>query len=403
MNAMNAMNEATGTQTRIDHSVEAFRLQFPLLERKVHLASNARGALSHHVRDSYQAYLDSWANEGTAFTGWLDQQDAFRSNVASLIGSSTDEIAVTASVTAGLASMLSGIDWRSEGRKVIVADDQNFPSVMYLLHAQAARHGLELRIVSAADPEAAIAEFEAAIDDDCKLVCVSHVSFRNGRRLDLARLSAVAHGAGAWLVVDDYHCAGTRVINVDADGIDVLTSGTAKFLLGSPGVAFMYVRSSLLPELHPTITGWFAQRDPNDMQIAEHREADDARRFQVGSTPVPAIYGSRAGLEVIAAVGLHRIQGQISSLTAQAINAIESAGFVTDTPRSAENRAGLVAIRAQRPEEAVRALAARDILVTTRSGNIRTAWHYYNTEQDLNALMDALQDVRGLLLPQGAV
>ncbi|MCA4132526.1 aminotransferase class V-fold PLP-dependent enzyme [Arthrobacter sp. M4] len=399
---MNAMNGFTETAVNVDHSIEVFRSQFPVLERKVHLASNARGAMSTHVLDSYHSYLDSWANEGTAFTGWLDQQEAFRSAVASLIGSSTAEVAVTASVTAGLASLLSGIDWQSEGRRVIVADDQNFPSVMYLLHAQA-RHGVEVRVVPAADSEAAIAEFEAAIDTDCKLVCVSHVSFRNGRRLDLARLSAVAHRAGAWLVVDDYHCSGTRVIDVDADGIDVLTSGTAKFLLGSPGVAFLYVRESLIPELHPTITGWFAQRDPNDMQIAEHREADDARRFQVGSTPVPAIYGSRAGIEVIASVGLRRIQSRISSLTAKAIDAVESAGFVTDTPRNGEHRAGLVAIGAKRPEEAVRELAARDILVTTRSGNIRTAWHYYNTEQDLAALMNALEDIGGLLLPRQAI
>ncbi|MDP9906177.1 aminotransferase class V-fold PLP-dependent enzyme [Arthrobacter bambusae] len=399
---MNAMKGITDAAVNVGDSVEVFRAQFPVLKRKVHLASNARGAMSMHVRDSYHAYLDSWANEGTAFTGWLDQQEAFRGAVALLIGSSTAEVAVTASVTAGLASLLSGINWQSEGRRVIVADDQNFPSVMYLLHAQA-RHGVEVRIVPAGNSEAAIAAFEAAIDDDCKLVCVSHVSFRNGRRLDLARLSAVAHRAGAWLVVDDYHCAGTRVVDVEADGVDVLTSGTAKFLLGSPGVAFLYVRDSLLADLHPTITGWFAQRDPNDMQIAEHREADDSRRFQVGSTPVPAIYGSRAGIEVIASVGLHRIQNRISTLTAQAIDAIESAGFVTDTPRDAEHRAGLVAIRADRPEEAVRELAARDILVTTRSGNIRTAWHYYNTEQDLAVLMNALEDIGGLLVPRHAL
>jgi kynureninase len=395
-------NDATTKAAVIVDDGDDFRAQFPVLTRKVHLASNARGAMSTHVLDSYHAYLDSWANEGTAFTGWLDQQESFRRSVAALIGSSTAEIAVTASVTAGLASLLSGIDWQSEQRRVIVADDQNFPSVMYLLHAQA-RHGVEVRLVPAADSETAVAAFEEAIDEDCKLVCVSHVSFRNGRRLDLARLSEVAHKAGAWLAVDDYHCAGTRVIDVEADGVDILTSGTAKFLLGSPGVAYMYVRESLLPELHPTITGWFAQRDPNDMQIAEHREADDSRRFQVGSTPVPAIYGSRAGLEVIASVGLQCIQNRISSLTENAIDAIQSAGFVSDTPRDAHYRAGLVAIRAERPEEAVRELAARDILVTTRSGNIRTAWHYYNTDHDLTALMTALEDIRGLLVPGHAI
>lgn len=399
---MNANNGSTDCAVLVNDDVDVFRGQFPVLKGKVHLASNARGAMSTHVRDSYLAYLDSWANEGTAFTGWLDQQETFRNSVASLIGSSAAEIAVTASVTAGLASLLSGIDWQSERRRVIVADDQNFPSVMYLLRAQA-RRGVEIRLVRAADPETAIAEFESAIDEDCKLVCVSHVSFRNGRRLDLARLSAVAHQAGAWLAVDDYHCAGTRVIDVEADGVDILTSGTAKFLLGSPGVAYLYVRESLLSELHPTITGWFAQRDPNDMQIAEHREADDARRFQVGSTPVPAIYGSRAGIEVIASVGLQRIQSRISSLTASAMEAIQSAGFVTDTPRDSRYRAGVVAIRADRPEEAVRELAARDILVTTRSGNIRTAWHYYNTDQDLVALMNALEDIGGLLVPRHAV
>lgn len=393
---MSLIDGSAGTAASADHSVAAFREQFPVFKRKVHLASNSRGAMSTYVRDAYHAYLDSWAGEGTAFGEWLDEQEAFRGAVASLIGSSVGEVAVTASVTAGLASLLAGIDWASESRKVIVADDQNFPSVMYLLHAQA-RYGVELRTVPAANPDAAIAEFEAAIDDGCKVVCVSHVSFRNGRRLDLARLSDLAHSAGAWLVVDDYHCTGTRSIDLDADGIDVFTAGTAKFLLGSPGVAFMYVRRSLLPQLHPTITGWFAQQNPNDMQIAEHREAADARRFQAGSTPIPAIYGSRAGVELIASVGLQQIEIRVGSLTAQVIDAINSSGFVTETPRRADGRAGLVAIRAERAEDAVNALAARDILVTTRAGNIRTAWHYYNTEDDLVSLINALDEIRGLL------
>ncbi|HEY6939755.1 MAG TPA: aminotransferase class V-fold PLP-dependent enzyme, partial [Terriglobales bacterium] len=305
-------------------------------------------------------------------------------------------IAVCPSVSVALSSIASCLNWRQ--RSAVVFDDFSFPSVTYLWHAQAVR-GAEIRRVHPdANGEIPPDAFDAVVDERVQAVSVAHVCYKNGHRLDLNTIARKVHKFGAWLIVDDYQSSGSRPLDVRQDGIDILATGTVKFMLGSPGVALLYVREGLLPELHPTLTGWFGQNNPEDFQVDRHIESQDATRFQSGTPSIPAIYDSLAGIKQIQAVGLEKIGGWIDQLTALLMDRLKEEGFVSATPVNPARRGPQVAVRCRDMEAAVAELARRNIYVTSRDGNMRIAFHYYNTPDDIEVLIENLKKMPKLMV-----
>jgi selenocysteine lyase/cysteine desulfurase len=390
------MLESTPTTTVPPDEVLRFRARFPIFEHSVHLATNSKGALSDAAIAAHQEYLDTWRNLGAPWDVWVGKHEELRAAFAGLIGAQLHEVAICPSVSVALASIASALDWVD--RDGVVFDDYSFPSVTYLWHAQAARGARISRVHPDERGEISPADFESVLDPSCRLVSVAHVCYKNGHRLSLPGVAEAAHAAGAWFAVDDYQSCGSRDLDVRASGIDILTTGTVKFLLGSAGVALMYVREELLEHLHPTVTGWFGQRNPEDFQVERHDEAPDAGRFQAGTPAIPAIYDSLAGIELIRSVGLDAIGGWIDRLTAYALERLLAEGFTPATPLDPSRRGPQVAVRANDMERAVAELAARRVFTTHRDGNVRAAFHFYNTPADVDAFVAALTELGPLMV-----
>lgn len=379
--------------------VAGFRAGFPIFNRLVHLANNSRGAMHERHREAHERYLREWETDGADWDAWVGAEEELRERFAALFGATPAEVAVTPSATSGLASLVSALD--PTERPVLVIDDHTFPSPSYLWIAQQAR-GFELRRVApdaAGDltPEA----FDAVLDERVAAVLVSHVCFKNGHRLAVGELGPRVREVGALMIVDDYQSTGTCEMDLAAMPIDVLTTGTLKFLLGSPGVGMMYVREGVSERLDPTAVGWFGQADPHDMQIFEHRPSADARRFQIGCSATPAVYDSVVGLELVAAAGLGEIESWIRTLTGYLIDRLGDAGFVSATPADPVRRGALVGVRAHDAEAVVANLGERGILVSHREGNVRVAPHYYNVPADVDVLIEALDQQHSLLVEAG--
>jgi kynureninase len=383
-----------GLQTPAE--VLTFRKQFPIFETQVHLANNSKGALSHSVMAAHQEYLDTWLHQGAPWGIWVGKHEALRAAFAKLIGAGIHEVAVCPSATLGLATVASCFDYKK--RPALAFDDFSFPSVTYLWHAQAMR-GADIRRVHANDNnEIPVEAFDHVFDDRLQFLSVAHVCYKNGHRMDLPSLASRCHDVGALFVVDDYQSCGSRPLNVKEADIDVLITGTVKFLLGSAGVALLYVREDLLDELHPTITGWFGQNNPDDFQVERHVEAKDATRFQNGTPAIPSVYDSLAGLALVETVGLEAIGRWIDSLTALLIARLQEEGFIPATPLDPAKRGPQVAIRSTDAVRAVAELARRNVVATSRDNNVRVAFHYYNTPGDIEALIQAFKEIKGVML-----
>lgn len=391
---MCAQQEAGALST--PDEVARFRAEFPIFDRRVHLATNSKGALCRAVIAAHEAYLESWRERGAPWDEWVERHEQLRAAFASLIGAQEHEIALCPSVSAAFGAVASGLRW--ERRPAVVLDDFCFPSISHLWHAQSERGAVVRRVAPDAAGEIRPEAFARLIDERSQLASVAHVCYRNGHRLDIEAVGRIAHEADSLLFVDDYQSCGSRPLDVRAAGVDVLASGTVKFLLGSPGVALLYVREELLERLHPTMTGWFGQQDPNDFQIERHIEARGATRFQSGTPAIPAIYDSLAGIELIDSVGLAQIGAWIDQLTALLIERLDAAGFLVATPRDPARRGPQVAIRARDMGRAVEELGRRGVIVTSRDGNVRVAFHYYNTPADIDTLVAALGEIGHLML-----
>ncbi len=375
--------------------VITFRKEFPILEHKVHLANNSRSALSRNGMKSMQEYMDAWNREGAPWAAWAAKHEELRASFADMIGAKMHEIAIVPSVSVAMGTVASCFAWRE--RPAVAFDDFSFPSVVYLWLAHAAR-GVEVRRARERDGEMLPEAFDDILDDKVQLLTVSHVYYNTAHRLNLPAVAERCRAHDILFVVDDYQCCGTRPINIQEMGADVLVTGTVKYLLGSPGLALLYVREGLFDRLHPAATGWFGQEDFNDFQIERHKEASDARRFQAGSAAFPAIFDSLAGIELIKSVGLDKIGPWIETLTAHFIARCTEEGFLVTTPRDPAKRGPHVSVSSHDLQAALGELAKRDIVITGREGNIRAAFHYFNTPEDIEALIGAFREIEHLIV-----
>ena len=140
--------------------------------------------------------------------------------------------------------------------------------------------------------------FAKAIDEQTQLVAITHVCFRNGAKLDIPGIVRLARAKGAMVLLDCYQAVGSMDIDVKALDVDFAAGGMLKYLLGTAGIGFLYVRDSFTKSLLPTNSGWFAQADIAAMDITANRPAPSARRFEAGTPAVVNCYAAEAGSEV---------------------------------------------------------------------------------------------------------
>jgi selenocysteine lyase/cysteine desulfurase len=320
-----------------------------------------------------------------------------RAAFARLLSAGSDEIALTTSVSQAVAGVVSALRFAGSGRPRIVISDHEFPTVGQIAHAQELRGAEVVHVRPAADGTIPPERFAELIDERTALVCCTSVSYRTGHRHDIATIARIAHDHGALCLADSYQAAGALALDAGALGVDFITGGTVKYLLGSAGLGFLYVRRGLLGQLLPTQTGWFADEDIFAMDLDDYSPAPDARRFDAGTPPVPNIYAGIAGISLIEQAGTTAIEAHLAALAGELIEGLEELGAQVVTPRQPDHRGPLVCVRSIDAEGLVAALGAAGIAASSRDRNLRLALHLYNTHDDLEVVLAALHRHRHLL------
>jgi selenocysteine lyase/cysteine desulfurase len=374
----------------------AVRDEFPIFEAATYLNSCSQGALSHRVRDAVEEWLAGWDANGAEWDFWVERNEAFRSTIARLLRADADDVAVTTSVSQGVSALASAL--RLEGkRNRIVISEYEFPTIGQIAHAQELRGAQVVHVTP--DPDGAIPaeRFAEAIDERTALVCCTTLSYRSGHRHDVAAIAQAAHAAGALVLADSYQACGAVELDVGSLGADAVTGGTVKYLLGTAGLGFMWVRPEVREALVPTQTGWFADEDIFAMSIADYSPHRSARRFDSGTPPVPALYAGVAGVSLVEETGLPAIEAHVRQLADRLLEGLEGLGARVATPRDPALRGPLVCVRSTDAAALVAALAAERIVVSSRDDNVRIALHLYNVEADVDLVLDALDRHRALL------
>ena len=372
------------------------RARFPTLQRRTYLNSCSYGALSTDVAAALKQYVDDRLEKGCDWDYWVQRNEAVRRAVAELLGADPDEIAITTSASAGINSLASALNFDGPRNKVVISDYE-FPTDAQIWYAQE-RRGAQVVRVAEENGYIPVESFEQAIDEETLIVAVTQVCYRNGARLDIPAIAEIARRKGALMLMDGYQGLGTIAIDAASSGVDFIVGGMVKYLLGTAGIGFLYVRRELIPDLIPTVTGWFAQADIFAMDTTRYHPSPTARRFETGTPPVPNTYAAEAGLSVIREIGLPAIEARIADLAGAVRGAARDAGYSVVTPEDPDRHGPMVAIGARDDAALVGILDEAGIVTSCRDGNLRIALHFYNDERDVESLFTALKRHRHLLV-----
>ncbi len=372
----------------------ALRREFPLLQHKIYLNSGSYCALANSVKAAFDSYMQDRLEVGANWDVWVTKNEAVRSLMAQLLRATTDEIAVTASASAGLNALATALQF-SGGRDKVVISDFEFPTNAQIWHAQEPRGARVVHVQREADGYIPPEAFARVIDEQTKLVAITHVCFRNGARLDVPAIVKLARAKGAMVLLDCYQSVGSVDIDVKALDLDFAVGGMLKYLLGTAGIGFLYARDSLLRSLQPTHSGWFSQENIFAMDITANRPAPSARRFEAGTPPVVNCYASEAGLKVLLGVGTPAIDRRVRALTRRCMDRLQEIGWPSITPAVDERRGAMVCIPSRASGQLSQELMKRNIVTSNRDANLRVCLHFYNNDEDVDVLVEALRELRG--------
>ncbi|MFP8890549.1 aminotransferase class V-fold PLP-dependent enzyme [Natrialbaceae archaeon A-CW2] len=374
-------------------SVSEWREEFPAITdaKRIPLNNCSASPIPRRGIDARAECERVWIESGNPWPTWLAAVEAAKEQFAELIKASPDEIAVVSSATDALARFASGLSY--DDRSDIIVSDLEFPTVPQFWYAQQKR-GARLQIAESSDGiRVPVSAYDKEISDETLLVCTSHVCSFTGGLQDVERIADLVHDAGGYLFLDAYQSMGTVPIDVKQQNIDALVSGTLKFLLGGPGIAFLYVTEDLARTLEPTNMGWFGVDDIFGFETESPTFAPNTRRFELGTPPATVAYQANAGMELIAEIGVDQIRERTCEHTQTLIEGATDRGFDVRTPKKARQRGSIVNVQAKNPEKAVEAMIDRGINVSSRAGGIRLSPHYFNTTEDLLKSLEAIEDV----------
>lgn len=380
-----------------DKQIQEIRSRFRIFQRKIYLNSCSQGALSDAVQTGLEDYIASWHEQGSPWELWVNRYEAARSAFAQFINASPDEVAIVTSASAGINGIASALNFRE--RKKVVMGEFEFPTMGHVWLAQRAR-GAEVQFVGAEGNCIPAVHYEKVVDRNTSIVPLTHVCFKNGFRSEVSAITQIAHRSGALVMLDDYQDCGTRPVDVKAMDLDFFVTGTLKYLLGPPGLAFMYVRKDLISSLVPTMTGWFAQTNPFAFDPQNIDLSPTARRFESGSPSVPNVYAAMSGLQLLKEIGMENVAAHIKRLTQSLLRWALDLGIRAKTP--ADSAGPLVVFESKDSSLLVQKLAESDIVASNRHDGLRISFHVYNTMDDVKAVEEVLKKNINLLVLQPA-
>src|SRR5262245_35672701 len=353
----------------------------------------ARDASAHHIA------LDQTAEQP-------------RREVARLLGARPEDIALVESTTHGLEAIAAAVTL-SRGDKVLVGATEFLGLAVPWIPRQQF-DGFHLETVPSRDGRLWADDFARAIDGRTRLILLSSVQWSNGFRADLAAFSELCRKHDVLLVVDAIQQLGAITLDVGQTPVDFLVCGGHKWLNAPIGRGVLYVNPRLVERLRPAAWGYLNIVDP-PQGWAEYFATPDipavrafdftrsARRFEIGGTanyPGNVVLGASLGL--INALGRDAVTDYVLNLSDVLIERLESAGASVVSPRGRAERSGIITFTLghgpARDSACLRQLLDRRIFISQRYtagvGGLRVSVHFFNNEDDVRRLAEAVGEIR---------
>ncbi len=364
------------------HRLARYRTEFPIFRDKIYLNTCSLGALGERTRRKVAEFLDLWQSRGASawYDVWWAALGELRARYGRVVGAAPETIALAPSISVALTAVAEALDYAR--RPKVVVTSLEFPTVVYQWLSKA-RRGVEVVTVESPDqvtvPVEAIAR---AVDERTALVATSHVYFTSGAIQDIRAVAEAAHARGALCLIDAYQSVGQVPVDVRAARVDFLVAGGLKWLLGGTGITFLYIREELARRLEPTTAGWFGHKQQFAFDPRRVEFHDDARRFELGTPALAAVYAQLGGLEYLDEIGVPAIRDVTAGLVEDLIARAGALGFRPKVAERPDDRSAIVMVPAPDPARAVRHLAEGGVIVDARPGHVRLSPFFYNVQDD---------------------
>ncbi len=371
--------------------------EFPILGELAFFNHAGVAPISRRAGDALRSYAEQAQRFAYFQRNWHRRVREVKRLAARLISAKDEsEIAFVPNTSTGISTIAKGIAWKP-GDNVIITNVE-YPANRYPWE-DLARFGVKL-IETPQLPDGRIdpEDLADAITDHTRIVAVSHVQYASGCRTDLKPISEMVHQVGGYLCVDAIQSVGALPVDVQAMGVDFLIADGHKWMLGPEGCGFMYVRDDLVELLHPNIVGWMNMVDAGNYGNYRFQFLKDARRFEPGSYNLPGIFALGASLELIMETGIETIWSRIEALTDRLCAGLKAKGYRVFSPRNSGEKSGIIAFDPPRDTERstpplttiIGDLERQGIVIVIREGRLRASPHFYNSEAQIDQLIDAL-------------
>jgi selenocysteine lyase/cysteine desulfurase len=369
------------------------RTEFPWTAETIYLNHASVGPLPERTRKTLEEF-----NRRRSAPFQLPDRDIFASMAesrrlaAQLVGAQPAEIALSINTGFGLSLAARALPLRSGD--IVLASDREFPANVYpWMLLKDIGVTLELAPTTAEGWPDESRLLDRLRDPRVRVLAVSLVQFSNGYTVDLARLSEATRASGTYLVVDAIQAVGQMPLDLRETPVDVLACGAQKWLLSPWGSGFVYVRRDLIRELSPSVTGWMAFEGTDDFtRLTQYNDTlrGDARRFELITLPYQDFAGMNASLGLILELGIQRVATHLRSLHSPVVAWAGRSGARVVSPQGSHG-SGILCVAPANVGDAFRALKAARIICSMREGAIRLSPHAYNTLDEMERVVEALE------------
>ena len=368
------------------------RKEFPVTENYIYFNHAGVSPLSKRVVEAVRGYLAAISRCGTAreaSTQFAKTIADTRAKVARLINAEVDEIAFVKNTTQGILVAANGIDWR-EGDNLVTANVE-FPANVYPW-LNLARRGVRTRFVQEREARIPVEDIERMIDHKTRAVAISFVEFASGFRNDLEAIGQICQDKGIFFIVDAIQGLGALDIDVKKCKIHIMSSDGHKWLMGPEGAGCFYCSKEVLDGIIPNNVGWNSVINASAYLDYDLALRPDAQRFEEGSLNVMGIYGLGAAVSLILEIGIQNIQERVLALTDLLIEKLKEDGYQIVSSLIPGERSGIVCFRSRRysSAELCRRLIDNRIIVSDRARSVRVSPHFYNSEEEIQRMMEVL-------------
>ncbi len=377
--------------------LEYLRKLFPVTDKAIFLNHAAIGPSPIPVIDECEKWMVQYKTYGDMYfpslDQFLEQFNEYRKTTGNFINANNPEkeIAFSYNTSYGLSAIAEAIEWKT-GDKIIL-NDLEYTSNSYTYQVLARKFGLEINVIQNKDGILPLEAFIDVLNSDTRLVAISHVQFSNGFRIDLKELAKLTHENEAHLIVDAIQSCGAIPIDVQSQDIDYLVAGGYKWLLGSMGTSFLYVKKEIADGLNPSFIGSMSDSEPLSLSHHSYSHAEGAKRFQASIGPHAVIIAK--AIEFLDNIGIKNIFHHIMCLTDLIIEYIQDeSSFNLQTPiENISQRSGIVNFTCPNGDKIFDQLRKLPIpiVISYREGGIRISPHCYNTEEEILTCLETIK------------